>query len=108
MARLLMNAILRQGGYPSVAMLSELSYSRAVSSYTFSEFLKNRVCTTARLIHEQGDSYGQDVASLAQKCIQKTKKYYLDAQQDEADPVPECQNSFRFLLADYENTRDEL
>ncbi|MEI6791555.1 MAG: Fic family protein, partial [Myxococcaceae bacterium] len=108
MARFMMNIVLRQAGYPSIAMLSEQSYSSAVSGSSFSEFLTNRVCTTARAMREQGDSYGADISLLAQKCIQKTRKYYIEGHKEEADPVPECQNTFRLLLADYEQTRDEL
>lgn len=108
MARLMMNIVLRQANHPGIAMFSDLSYSKAVSGSSFSQFLRNRVCTTARLMEEKGDSYGQDISLLAQECMQKTKKYYIDGQQEDPDPVPECQNKFRLLLTDYEKTRDEL
>ena len=118
-----MNIILRDGGYPGIAIMSDEEYTRAVSrsldagdDQIFEKFLANKLCQKTQKWKTMHSLYGEDIQQLAFSCMQKTKQYYFSSYSKESkqkagsyngnnSTIKECKESFSSLIKNY-NTKN--
>ncbi len=87
-ARLLMNLILRHGGYPNVIIFSDWDYSVAISGkeVNFERFLRKRIHGIVLSMTEKGNEYGQDLITHMDQCVESARKASREKSQFNSKP----------------------
>lgn len=72
-ARALMNLVLRQAGYPGVAIYRDVAYTMAVGEGTerFEEYLRELICQTTNLRSSPGFQEGEPFQAVVANCEEK-------------------------------------